>query len=222
MLKAIIFDFDYTLGDSTNGIVLSTNYALRKLGFSSKNISDIKNTIGLSLKETYFALTQNNNPEAAEQFATLFKKKADNVMLDNTFLYTGVKEILQNLKSNGYKTAIVSTKFHYRIKQILEKFSIIELIDVIVGAEDVKTEKPDPEGLFAAIKHLDVLKEEVLYVGDSVVDAKTAANANITFLAVLSGTTTKDDFEKYNCAYIGANIHDIYKYITSYIPCSEL
>ena len=32
MFKAIIFDFDYTLGDSTKGIVLSINYALERLG----------------------------------------------------------------------------------------------------------------------------------------------------------------------------------------------
>ena len=43
MLKAIIFDFDYTLGDSTNGIALSINYALEKLGYAISNIEDIKN-----------------------------------------------------------------------------------------------------------------------------------------------------------------------------------
>lgn len=42
MLKAIIFDFDYTLGDSTNGIALSINYALEKLGYAISNIEDIK------------------------------------------------------------------------------------------------------------------------------------------------------------------------------------
>lgn len=48
MFIAIIFDFDYTLGDSTKGIVLSVNYALEKLGFSLKDKEEIKNTIGLS------------------------------------------------------------------------------------------------------------------------------------------------------------------------------
>ena len=56
MRKAIIFDFDYTLGDSTNGIALSINYALEKLGYALPPIEDIKKTIGLSLTETYFAL----------------------------------------------------------------------------------------------------------------------------------------------------------------------
>ncbi len=213
MLKAIIFDFDYTLGDSTNGIVLSINYALEKLGYAAPNIADIKKTIGLSLKETYFELTSNNNLDEAEQFMKLFKEKADSVMVANTELYAGVKDVLQKLKAKGYKTAIVTTKFHYRIEQILSKFNAHELIDIIVGAEDVKIEKPNPEGLLWAIEHLETMNEEVFYVGDSLVDAKTAENAKVEFIAVLTGTTTRDEFRSYNSAYIGKDISDVCKYI---------
>jgi len=213
MLKAIIFDFDYTLGDSTNGIVLSINYALEELGYATPDIADIKKTIGLSLKETYFELTLDNNSDKAEQFIKLFKEKADNVMVANTRLYAGVKDVLQKLKAKGYKTAIVTTKFHYRIEQILSKFNANELIDIIVGAEDVKIEKPNPEGLLRAIGYLETMNEEILYVGDSLVDAKTAENAKVGFIAVLTGTTTRDDFRSYNSAYIGKNISDVCKYI---------
>lgn len=213
MLKAIIFDFDYTLGDSTNGITLSINYALEELGYAASNIADIKKTIGLSLKETYFALTLNHNLGEAEQFAKLFREKADSVMVANTGLYAGVKEVLQQLKAKGYKLAIVTTKFHYRIEQILNKFDAHELIDVIVGAEDVKIEKPNPEGLLWAIEHLDATNEEALYVGDSLVDAKTAENAKVEFAAVLTGTTAREDFRSYHSVYIGENISDVYKYI---------
>ena len=213
MLKAIIFDFDYTLGDSTNGIALSINYALEKLGYAVPNIADVKKTIGLSLKETYFALTSNDNLYEAEQFVKLFKEKADSVMVANTKLYAGVKSVLQKLKDKGYMVAIVMTKFHYRIEQILNKFDANEPIDIIVGAEDVKAEKPNPEGLLYAIDCLGVMSEEVLYVGDSLVDAKTADNANVKFVAVLTGTTTKDEFKSYNNVYIVQNIADVYKYV---------
>ncbi|WP_418666192.1 HAD family hydrolase [Allofournierella sp.] len=213
MLKAVIFDFDYTLGDSTNGIALSINYALRELGYAPPNISDIKKSIGLSLTETYFTLTSNDDLDEAGQFAKLFKEKADSVMVAHTTLYAGVKNALQMLKDKGRKTAIVTTKFHYRIEQILNKFSLSELIDIIVGAEDVKAEKPDPEGLLWAIEHLDVRNKEVLYVGDSLVDAKTAENAKVDFVAVLTGTKSRDDFKNYNCTYIGEDIADICKYI---------
>lgn len=213
MLKAIIFDFDYTLGDSTNGIALCINYALGELGYANQNITDIKKAIGLSLKETYFTLTSNNNLNEAEQFAKLFKEKADSVMVANTKLYVGVKDVLQKLRTKGYKLAIVTTKFHYRIEQILSKFNANELIDIIVGAEDVKIEKPNPEGLLWTIDYLEAKNEEVLYVGDSLVDAKTAENAKVKFHAVLTGTTSRDDFRSYNSTYIGENISDICKYI---------
>lgn len=213
MLKAIIFDFDYTLGDSTNGIVLSIHYALEKLGYEVPDTADIKKTIGLSLKETYFALTSETHPEEAEQFAKLFKEKADRVMVAHTELYAGVKDALQKLKAKGYKLAIVTTKFHYRIEQILSKFNANELIDMIVGAEDVRMEKPDPEGLLWAMEHLAAGNEEALYVGDSLVDAKTAANAKVRFAAVLTGTTTREDFRNYQSVYIGENVPDVCNYI---------
>lgn len=215
MLKAVIFDFDYTLGDSTTGIALSINYALEQLGYPAPDIAAIKKTIGLSLTDTYVTLTSNDDSDKAEQFAKLFREKADSVMVANTELYTGVKDVLQKLKEKGYKTAIVTTKFHYRIEQILNKFDAAGLIDIIVGAEDVKIEKPNPEGLLWAMNHLGAANQEVLYVGDSLVDAKTAQNAKVEFAAVLTGTTTTEDFRNYSSAYIGENILDIYKYISA-------
>lgn len=213
MIKAVIFDFDYTLGDSTNGIVLSANYALEKLGYANRSLEEIKKTIGLSLKETFRALTKNDSEDEAEKFAALFREKADIVMTENTKLYEGVKEVLRKLKEQGLQTAIVTTKFHYRIDAILSKFDATDLIHLIVGSDDVKVEKPDPEGLLWAIGHLNVEREEVLYVGDSLVDAKTAQNAMVKFAAVLTGTTTKEDFEKYQNVFIGDTVVDVYGFI---------
>ena len=213
MIKAVIFDFDYTLGDSTNGIVLSVNYALEQLDHSVRDIAEIRKTIGLSLKDTYSVLTSRCDVSEAEQFSRLFKEKADEVMVVNTEIYNGVKDVLKKLKKKGYKTGIVTTKFHYRIEQILNKFEANELIDIIVGADDVKIEKPDPEGLWCAMEHLNLEKDNVLYVGDSLVDAQTAENAGVDFIGVLTGTTTRQEFEKYRFLYIGKDIPDIYNFM---------
>jgi len=213
MLNVIVFDFDYTLGDSTNGIALSINYALEQLGHATKKIDEIKKTIGLSLKETYFSLTGNTDVKETEQFVKLFKDKADEVMVENTILYAGITETLSKLRDNGYKIAIVTTKFHYRIEQILNKYNAHNLIDVIVGAEDVKVEKPNPEGLLWVIDYFGVDKNDVLYVGDSIVDAKTAENAEVKFAAVLTGTTSRAEFESHNNVYIGKNVVDVCKNI---------
>lgn len=211
--KAILFDFDYTLGDSTNGIVLSVNYALVKLGHVQKSVEDIRKTIGLSLKDTYFTLTGDNNLNAAMLFSKYFKEKADRVMVDNTDLYPNVKESLLSLRHHGCKTGIVTTKFHYRIQQILQKCNVPDLADLIVGAEDVRIEKPNPEGLILAVEQLGLLKEEVLYVGDSFVDAQTAQNAGISFAGVLTGTTTREEFADYPNLYIGDTVAEIVNYV---------
>ena len=215
MLKAVIFDFDYTLGDSTDGIVLSVNYALEKLGFKRKNKEEIRKTIGLSLKDTYSALTGKSDKEAGP-FLKYFKEKADQVMVENTILYSDVKEVLQELKKEGYKIGIVTNKFRYRIEQILIWQHASTLIDLIIGSEDVKIEKPNPEGLLWAIRHLQLKKDEILYIGDSLVDAKTAENAEVDFVAVLTGTTTADEFQLYKNVFIGKNLKDILSFITTH------
>ena len=93
-MKAIIFDFDYTLGDTTNGIVLSAQYALEQMGEEERTYEEIKKTIGLSLSETYKALTGNMDEARADRFFDLFKEKADEVMVDSAELYPGVMEYL--------------------------------------------------------------------------------------------------------------------------------
>ena len=197
MYKAVIFDFDYTLGDSTNGIVLSINHALEKLNLKTQDTKTIQKTIGLSLKDTLFELSGIQDEEAVQKFTQYFKEKADEVMVDNTRFYEGALEIMEKLGSEGRLLGIVTTKYHYRIEQILAKNNAINVIDVIVGGDDVKNEKPDPEGLLAAIDKLNVSKDQVLYVGDSIVDAKTAQSAGVDFVAVLTGTTKREEFLNY-------------------------
>ena len=214
MYKAVIFDFDYTLGDSSKGIELSTNYAIEKLGYEQESQEEIRKTIGLSTKDTFYALTGETDPERAALFAKYFKEKADVIMVDHTSLYQATQEVLKKLRSSEIKVGIVTTKFHYRIDQILSRFSMNDAIDLIVGCEDVKIEKPNPEGLLWAIGQLNMDKAEVLYVGDSWVDAQTAQNAGVNFAAVLTGANTKEDFENYPHVCIAEDLSGVYDYMT--------
>lgn len=210
MYKAVIFDFDYTLGDTTDGIVKSVDYALEHLGYAAKSVSEIKRTVGLSLKETFAALTGCHDSEQSERFVKLFRKKADEVMTESAVLYDCVPEILRELHKT-LKIGIVTTKFHYRIEAILRKFSIEEMVDVIIGGEDVKEEKPSPEGLLKAVDMLESEKHKVLYVGDSYIDATAAQSAGVDFAAVLTGTTK--DFSGYKSVFVAKNLCGIFEFV---------
>lgn len=199
MVTTCIFDFDYTLGDATNGIVASVNFAITQMNLQALAKDDIRKTIGMSLPDTFTYLTKISGQQQIARFVQMFKEKADEIMTENTELFPDTINVLSYLKSNGMKTGIVTTKYHYRIVEILNKFHISHLIDIIVGGDDVKNAKPNPEALLTAIKKLNAQKNSVLYVGDSIIDAKTAQSANVDFIAVTTGTTIEDEFLQYPC-----------------------
>ena len=135
--RTVLFDFDYTLVDSSRGIVASVNAALTALDYPVPKPEAVCQTIGLSLNETFVRLTGCLDQGQAARFTQLFKAKADAVMVGQTVLYPGVRETLAKLRSRQIRTGIVTTKYHYRIDQILVRFGAAELINAIVGAEDV-------------------------------------------------------------------------------------
>lgn len=192
--KTYIFDFDFTLVDATTGIVESINYALNHVGLNSESNENIRKTVGMTLKNTFFELTGVSDEQTTECFVSNFKYMADKVMADNTVLFADTIEVLSGLKKSKYNTAIVTSKFHYRIDEVLKNYNITEMIDYIVGFEDVVEAKPSPEGLLKAIEYFGNDKQTVLYIGDSLIDANTALNAKIDFAAVLTGTTLRQEF----------------------------
>lgn len=207
--QAVIFDFDYTLGDSTEGIVESANYGLAATGHAAAPRERIRKTIGLSLKETYRVLTGDDSEEKAALFDKRFKEKADHVMVENSVLYAGAVGLLSALKERGIRVGIVTTKYHYRIDAIMEKCHGTAYIDLVVGGEDVKAPKPDPEGVLLALDLWKLPKEEVLYVGDSLVDAETAERAGVDFAGVATGTTGKEELEQYPCIGVYENLEGL-------------
>jgi len=200
--KALLFDFDLTLADSSQGIFQCVNYAMKQLGFQAYNYYIVKNVIGHPLPDTFKLLTGNGNAEKAKEFTTLFVEHADKVMNNNTFIFPEVFDVIPKMKERGFQLGIVSTKYRYRIAGILERDNLIEYFDLIIGGEDVKEHKPNPEGLFLAIQKLGVDKNEVFYIGDTLIDAETAQRAEVDFIGVLTGTTTMLDFQSQNVTNI--------------------
>jgi len=200
--NTLLFDFDLTLADSSQGIFKCINYALDKMNYPEHDYDSIKLTIGHSLPKTFRMLTKTNANGEAETFVRLFVEKADEIMNANTNIYSEVYEIMPKLKAKGFKTGIISTKYRYRIDGVLKREKLSDYFDTIVGGEDVKEHKPHPEGLLLAIEKLEINKEQAIYIGDSLVDAGAAKSADIDFIAVLTGTVSKTSFDNENCKSI--------------------
>ena len=193
----VIFDFDYTLADSSRGVLECINHAFKGMDLPKVAAEDAQRTIGLSLPNILVTLAGMEQEGRAGEFARLFVEKANEVMTDQTSVFEEVPEVIRRLKDEGVTLGIVSTKFRRRIEEILGREDLLEPFDVIVGGEDVSRHKPDPEGLLAAIERLGGSPSGSLYVGDSVTDAETARRAGVPFAAVLNGVTPREAFKDY-------------------------
>ncbi|RKF49448.1 HAD family hydrolase [Paraburkholderia fungorum] len=193
-VKAIMFDFDLTLADSSNGIVECTRYALRTMGVPQVESERIHAVIGLPLQGMFQILTGIAETERADEFARLFVERADEVMVSSTRIYRQVPDLFERLRAQGIHVAIVSSKFRYRIEAILDAARLRPLVDVIVGGEDVTRHKPHPDALVLALTHLRVPAASAIYVGDHPVDADAARAAGVSFVGVLSGTMSGEEW----------------------------
>ncbi len=192
-----LFDFDYTLADSSKGILTCFRNVLNRHGFTEVTDEGIKRTIGRTLEESFSILTGISDKEQLEAYRKEYVKEADTYMTANTVLFLETKSVLQALKDAGALIGIISTKYRYRIKELLDQHLPGGYFNIVIGGEDVQEAKPSPEGLFLAIKQLQIPKEEVLYIGDSTIDAETAEAAGVDFAGVLHGVTTAEQLRQY-------------------------
>ena len=199
---AVIFDFDYTLGDSSGPAIDCVNFALGRMGLPAATDEAIRRTIGLSLPDTLRTLTGEQYASRSQEFSYLFVERAEKVMQNGTSVFEMVPGVLRALSRRRIALGIVSSKYRYRIEGILKREGLLPFFDTIVGGEDVLVHKPDPTSLIKAIKQLDVVPSTTLYVGDSVTDAETAVRAGVPFVAVLSGVTPEADFRGYSPVHI--------------------
>ena len=192
-----LFDFDYTLADSSRGIVMCFRHVLEKYGYGGRSEYEIKRTIGKTLEEAFAILTGVEESGRLAEFRREYVRHADGCMTANTRLFPETAEVLAELRARGARTGIISTKYRYRIREFTDAALPEGTFDIVIGNEDVKEAKPSPEGLLLAVERLGAERGDVLYAGDSVVDAETALAEGVDFMGVLHGMTTRGEMERY-------------------------
>lgn len=187
----VIFDLDGTLTDTLEDLKNSVNYALSEFGFPERSIDEIRSFVGNGVRKlVYLSVPESTSEETAEKCLETFKAYYKDHSLVKTKPYDGIVEVLETLKNQGVKTAVVTNKMHEAAKDIVRIF-FDGLVDMTVGQIDGVAQKPEPDGINLVLKKLDVSKEKAVYVGDSEVDCITAKNAQIACVGVTWGFRDK-------------------------------
>lgn len=195
--RALIFDFDYTLADSSEAIVECFNYAFISCGLPVVTPEKIHPLIGISLPESFKLLNNVTDHNQVEQLRHHFRTRGDQIALEMTHLYDSSRKVIPDLHRAGYRLGIVSTKYRYRIMAVLESTGLDSHFETIVGGGDVEKHKPHPEGLDLIIERMDLSRDETVYIGDSTADAMAAQTAGLDFIGVLTGVTGRETLSKY-------------------------
>ena len=211
--EAVIFDLEGTLTDTLEDLKNSVNFALRHFGFPERSLEEVKSFVGNGVKRLIdLSVPENTSEEVSAECLSVFKAHYKENSLVETKPYDGIIPMLECLKKEGVKTAVVTNKMQEAAVDIVNLF-FSGLIDVTVGQVDGVAQKPQPNGIYYALEKLCVSKENAVYVGDSEVDCLTAKNAGIPCIGVSWGFRERSVLEESGADCVIASSAEMFNFI---------
>ena len=192
----IIFDWDGTLIDSIDWIVNCMQKAAMACKFEIPSDKAAKDVIGLSLKKAISQLFPNVDINRQEQLASCYSDYFFSRQASRDDLFIGVYDMLVHLKDAGYQLAVATGKSRLGLEKALQGTGTEDLFSITRCADETAS-KPNPVMVQEIIKQLDAANERTLMIGDSIHDLQMAANADISAVAVSSGTHSSEILKQY-------------------------
>jgi pyrophosphatase PpaX len=179
----VLFDLDGTVIDSGAIILASMRHAAREvLGVEVPDEQLMAAVGGPGLEAQMQALS----PDRADELVTVYR--AHNEPLhDELVCCAGMDEVLLQLKDEGRRLGIVTAKRRQTVELAFARIPIEHLFETVVGGDETKKHKPDPEPLLLALERLGAAPDDAVYVGDAPFDVKAAKAAGLYSVGVSWG-----------------------------------
>lgn len=185
MMKAVIFDMDGVLVDSepANNEQVADFMEMLKERPTEEFLDSL---VGCSYEHATKVCLEYLNIEMDDD---VFMQQLDAYIQEHPFNYAdylnpGVKEILTDLRTRGYKTAIASSSLLSQIQKMLKECNLEKEFDVILSGEMFVESKPNPEIYLVAAKELGIQASECLVIEDSSYGIEAGKRAGMKVLAL--------------------------------------
>lgn len=206
--KYVLFDFDGTLTDSSEGIFKSLSYAFEFYGHEKPGEDFLRKFIGPPLHysfQTFCGFDDAHSREMTEKYRERYRVKG---YLENT-MYPGIDKTLSELKKGGVKLATASSKPLKFVDDICSDLGIKKYFDYLGGTTFDNTKESKADVIKAAMDALGADRDSTLMVGDRLFDIEGAHEAGIACCAVLYGFGSTEEFIDHNADYIVEKPQDI-------------
>jgi pyrophosphatase PpaX len=179
----VLFDLDGTVIDSGSIILASMRHAAKEvLGRDPGDELLMAAVGGPGLEAQMRALA----PDHVDELVRVYR--AHNEPLHEELrCCTGIEDVLVRLKDEGRRLGIVTAKRRATADLAFAVLPIEHLFETVVGGDETKAHKPDPEPLLLAAERLGVDPRTCAYVGDSTFDMRAAKAAGMHAVAVTWG-----------------------------------
>ena len=179
-----IFDLDGTILNTLEDLADSTNYALKTYGYPERTMDEVRQFVGNGIRKLMERAVPEGTPvEEIDRVHETFTAHYKVHCADKTRPYDGIMELLQNLKKDGCKLAVVSNKADYGVQELCKQY-FDGVFDFAVGEREGIRKKPAPDSVNEVLKTLECSRDRAVYIGDSDVDIQTAANAQMDHIIV--------------------------------------
>lgn len=210
MLKAIIFDMDGVLVKSEGSIAKAFNMVLEKYG-AKLNPENNKKFLGRSLRDQ-LEMIKDENPQiskdlSVEQFSKEAFQYELEIMKEKLIPDMVIINLIKEAKERNIKIAVATSSLKYRAEILLKLIGILEQLDTLVTAEDVKKHKPHPDIFLETAKRINVLPSDCIVIEDAVNVIQAANSANMKSVAMVTENHIKEDFKEAN--YIFSDFKDL-------------
>jgi len=185
-IRLLIFDLDGTLVDSKTDLALSVNAVREQMGLAPLAHEVVASYVGHGVANLVRrALGDEATEENIERGLALFVDHYRQHMLDNTVVYPGVREALEDLRDRNL--AVLSNKRTAFSRAMLTGLGIAHYFSFIYGDDSFEQKKPDPVGVNKLIRDTGVSARETMVIGDSDTDVLTGRNAGVWTCGVTYG-----------------------------------
>jgi len=204
MFQYILFDLDGTLTDPKVGITTCVRYALADAGIDEPDLDKLEPFIGPPLTDSFRDFYGMNEAQI-QRAIDKYHERFDKVGIFENEIIEGIPELLKQLKEQGRKVSIASSKPTPLVVRILEHFAIAQYFDSVVGSEYDGTRGTKEEVVEEAIRRLvpsGYHKEDVAMVGDRKFDIYGAQAHGLTGIGVRFGYAGEHELEEAGADYI--------------------
>ncbi len=197
----VIFDFDGTVADTRRGVFDSITYALTSYGYEVPDENILNSFLGPPLFES-FQKTTGCSDEMAEKLTAKYRELYTDNAMYRLHLFDGIEEMLKEMKKNGIKTAIASSKPEKFFSKLLEYLGITKYFDVVCGASLGDTHNTKQQIIARAMEMLGAERDKTLMVGDRVFDIDGAKENKIKSAGVVFGFDYRKELENAGADFI--------------------